>query len=64
MNIIEIWISNITVDEPTECEYVRHLVADKNTNGRIEENASFYVTKSEYESIKKHGFYMGQVVRN
>lgn len=65
MNILEIYVSNITSD--TICEkvsdghHVRYhkLIADKNCYGAKETQVEFCVSEQDYQSIMENGYYLG-----
>lgn len=58
MNLLEVWVSNITsVSEPNEYGVVT-LIADKDCWGNKEEQVEFSITQGDYESILTKGYYM------
>lgn len=65
MNILEIYVSNITSDTVYEKIFDSHLVryhkliADKNCYGAKETQVEFCVSERDYQSIMKNGYYLG-----
>lgn len=65
MNILEIYVSNITRDVVCEKVYDGHLiryhkiVADKDCYGAKENQVEFCVSEQDYQSIMKNGYYLG-----
>ena len=65
MNMLEIYVSNITSD--TVCEKMfdgiairyHKLVADKDCYGAKEHQVEFCVCEHDYQSIMKNGYYLG-----
>ena len=58
MNVLEVWVSNITsVTEPDEYGMVT-IVADQDCWGNKEEQIEFSVTEQDYESILTKGYYL------
>lgn len=58
MNLLEVWVSNITsVTEPDEYGMVT-IVADQDCWGNKEEQIEFSVTQQDYESILTKGYYL------
>ena len=58
MNLLEVWVSNITsVTEPDEYGMVT-IVADQDCWGNEEEQIEFSVTQQDYESILTKGYYL------
>ena len=58
MNLLDVWVSNITsVTEPDEYGMVT-IVADKDCWGNKEEQVEFSVTQQDYESILTKGYYL------
>lgn len=58
MNLLEVWVSNITsVTEPDEYGVVT-IVADQDCWGNKEEQVEFSVTQQDYESILTKGYYL------
>ena len=58
MNLLEVWVSNITsVTEPDEYGIVT-IVADQDCWGNKEEQIEFSVTQQDYESILTKGYYL------
>ena len=58
MNVLEVWVSNITsVTEPDEYGIVT-IVADQDCWGNKEEQIEFSVTQQDYESILTKGYYL------
>ena len=58
MNVLEVWVSNITsVTEPDEYGIVT-IIADQDCWGNIEEQIEFSVTQQDYESIVTKGYYL------
>lgn len=65
MNLLEIYVSNITKCELCQKIYDGHvvryykMVADKDCYGSKQSQVEFIVSESNYQSIMKNGFYMG-----
>ena len=58
MNLLEVWVSNITsVTEPDEYGMVT-IVADQDCWGNKKEQIEFSVTQQDYESILTKGYYL------
>lgn len=58
MNLLEVWVSNITyVSEPNEYGGVT-LVADTDCWGNKQKQVKFDVTQEDYESILTKGYYL------
>ena len=58
MNVLEVWVSNITsVTEPDEYGVVT-IVADQDCWGNKEEQVEFSVDQQAYESILTKGYYL------
>lgn len=65
MNLIEIYVSNITKHEIEKCQYdggnyiIHHLVADRDCYGDIECQKEFDLTDGEYQHVMRNGYYLG-----
>ena len=61
MNLVEIYVSNITMAEEhkTECGSIYEVTADKDCYGRKEKQVTFWLGERDYESVKEKGFYLG-----
>lgn len=65
MNLLEIYVTNITKHEVQESSYngqtirIHRLVADKDCYGAKQYQVEFKVGESEYQSILNNGYYIG-----
>lgn len=65
MNLLEIYVSNITEHEVKELSRdgrnirIHRLVADKDCYGAKQQQVEFIVGDKDYESILNSGYYMG-----
>ena len=59
MNLLEIYVSNITADEETEYKGIRKLIADTDCYGNKEYQKEIIVDEHNYKSIKEKGYYLG-----
>ena len=57
MNLVEIWVTNIT--ENIEIDGLYKVTANFNCYGRIEIQATKIITQMEWESVKNKGYYLG-----
>ena len=57
MDLLEIYVTNITFVRP--CRYGYVLIADKDDYGHIEKQVKIILSKKDYESVKRNGYYMG-----
>ncbi|MDO5546865.1 MAG: hypothetical protein Q4F79_00035 [Eubacteriales bacterium] len=65
MNLLEIYVTNITKHEIQESSYngqtirIHRLVADKDCYGAKQYQVEFTVSESDYQSILNNGYYVG-----
>lgn len=61
MNLVEVYVYNITKEEKVQCDgfSVWKLIADINCYGRKHEQVTLIMSKSDYESVKEKGYYLG-----
>ena len=59
MNTLEIYVSNITVDEATKYKNIRRLVADLNCYGDKKEQTEIFIDDLQYKNIIEKGYYIG-----
>ena len=59
MNLVEIWVTNIT--ENIEIEGLYKITADFNCYGSEELQVTKWLTQSDYDSVMEKGYYLGQV---
>lgn len=59
MNLLEIYVSNITYVSPPDPEGARILIADTDCYGRTERGKKMVVSEDNYKSILEKGYYLG-----
>lgn len=57
MNLVEIYVSNITMH--TVVDGIHKITADFDCYGREEHQVTKYLTQSDYQSVKDKGYYLG-----
>lgn len=58
MNKVEVYVKNIKSDKvlPSGCH---ELICDTDSWGHIVHNRRLILSPTEYESVKRHGYFMG-----
>lgn len=56
MNLVEMWVTNITIH--TEVDGLHYIKADFNCYGRKEWQKEKWLTDSDWKSVVKNGYYL------
>lgn len=59
MNLLKIYVNNITADKETKYKGIKKLVADVDCYGSKEYQKEIIVDEHNYKSIKEKGYYLG-----
>ncbi|WP_029503960.1 hypothetical protein [Lachnoclostridium phytofermentans] len=59
MNLVEIYVSNITEQFASEYTGLHVLTADTDCYGKKETQQELFLTDDEYKSVKEKGYYLG-----